>query len=183
MGLKQITFAFDDADNNLPGNEEAKKHKPAETGMPVDGEREVLEVNLVAEPEIVKSTKGRKKLKDMSPESSIPEIPGDDELFSKQYYSISKVAEMFHENISLIRYWENEFDILKPKKNGKGDRLFRPEDVKNLQLIYHLLRDKKYTIEGARDFLKRSGQADARFAAIESLKNLKLFLLELKNNL
>ena len=57
---------------------------------------------------------------------------------------------MFKVNISLVRFWENEFDILKPKKNGKGDRLFRPEDVKNLNLIYHLLREKKYTIDGAK---------------------------------
>jgi DNA-binding transcriptional MerR regulator len=90
------------------------------------------------------------------------------------------VSEMFKVNLSLIRFWENEFDILNPKKNGKGDRLFRPEDIKNLKLIYHLLRERKYTIEGAKDFLKKSKHADKKFQMIESLKDLKSFLLELK---
>lgn len=62
---------------------------------------------------------------------------------------------MFQENQSLIRYWESEFDILQPRKNKKGDRYFRPIDVKNLVLIYDLLRRRKFTIEGARDFLKK----------------------------
>src|SRR5947207_2195978 len=94
-----------------------------------------------------KSTRGRKSLKDFS-EADVITIPPDEELFKKMYYSIGDVAAMFKENASLIRYWENEFDILKPKKNKKGDRFFRPEDVKNLKLIHHLLRERKYTIEG-----------------------------------
>jgi DNA-binding transcriptional MerR regulator len=99
------------------------------------------------------------------------------------YYPIGTVSDMFKVNQSLIRFWENEFDILKPKKNGKGDRLFRPEDVKNLKLIYHLLRERKYTIEGAKDFLKHNKKAEQRFAMIESLKKIKGFLNELKANL
>jgi DNA-binding transcriptional MerR regulator len=99
------------------------------------------------------------------------------------YYSIGTVADMFKVNQSLLRFWENEFDILKPKKNGKGDRLFRPEDVKNLKLIYHLLRERKYTLEGAKDFLKHNKKAEQRFAMIESLKKMKGFLNELKANL
>ncbi|HMW25660.1 MAG TPA: MerR family transcriptional regulator, partial [Ferruginibacter sp.] len=83
----------------------------------------------------------------------------------------------------LIRLWENEFDILKPRKNGKGDRLFRPEDVKNLKLIFHLLRERKYTMEGAREFLKQNKRAEEKFALIESLKKLKGFLQELKAGL
>ncbi|MDQ6756664.1 MAG: MerR family transcriptional regulator [Bacteroidota bacterium] len=90
---------------------------------------------------------------------------------------------MFKENASLIRYWENEFDILKPKKNSKGDRFFRPEDVKNLKLIHHLLRQRKYTIEGAKEFLKNNKTAAQRFEMIQSLKQLKSFLLELKASL
>ncbi|MBU3714201.1 MAG: MerR family transcriptional regulator [Ferruginibacter sp.] len=108
------------------------------------------------------------------------EIPEDAILFSRSYYNIGAVAEMFKVNQSLIRYWENEFSILKPKKNGKGDRLFRPEDIKNLKLIHHLLRERKYTIEGAKDFLKKSKYADKKFEMIESLKSLKSFLHELK---
>ena len=90
---------------------------------------------------------------------------------------------MFKVNQSLIRYWENEFDILKPKKNSKGDRYFRPEDVKNLKLIYQLLRERKYTIEGAKEFLKKNKNAELKFAMVESLKNLKSFLNELKASL
>ena len=131
----------------------------------------------------IKQTRGRMSLKDMDAGVDLIEVPEDDVLFEKMYYPIGTVAGMFKVNQSLIRFWENEFDILKPKKNGKGDRLFRPEDVKNLKLIYSLLRERKYTIEGAKDFLKNNKKADQRFAMIESLKKLKGFLNELKANL
>ncbi len=130
-----------------------------------------------------KQTRGRMSLKDMDAGVDLIEIPEDEVLFQKMYYPIGIVSEMFKVNQSLIRFWENEFDILKPKKNGKGDRLFRPEDVKNLKLIYHLLRERKYTIEGAKDFLKNNKKAEQKFAMIESLKKLKGFLNELKANL
>jgi DNA-binding transcriptional MerR regulator len=130
-----------------------------------------------------KQTRGRMSLKDMDAGVDLIEIPEDDVLFEKMYYPIGTVAEMFKVNQSLVRFWENEFDILKPRKNGKGDRLFRPEDVKNLKLIYHLLRERKYTIEGAKEFLKNSKKANEKFAMIESLKKLKDFLNELKANL
>jgi DNA-binding transcriptional MerR regulator len=68
------------------------------------------------------------------------------------------VAAMFQVNASLLRYWESEFDLLKPRKNKKGDRFFRPDDIKHLKMIHHLLREKKYTIEGARAYLKKSGK-------------------------
>ena len=130
-----------------------------------------------------KQTRGRMSLKDMDAGVDLIEVPEDDVLFEKMYYSIGTVADMFKVNQSLVRFWENEFDILKPKKNGKGDRLFRPEDVKNLKLIYHLLRERKYTLEGAKEFLKNNKRADEKFAMIESLKKLKGFLNELKANL
>ena len=122
-------------------------------------------------------------LKDMEAGADLIDVPEDEVLYSKLYYPISTVADMFKVNQSLIRFWENEFDILKPKKNGKGDRLFRPEDIKNLKLIYHLLRERKYTIEGAKDFLKKNKNADKKFEMIRSLKKLKGFLNELKANL
>ena len=130
-----------------------------------------------------KSTRGRIKLSEMDVLVDLVNVPEDELLFQKRYYSIGAVSEMFKVNISLIRFWENEFDILKPKKNGKGDRLFRPEDIKNLQLIYHLLREKKYTIEGAKDFLKKNKKAEENFTVIDSLKKMKTFLLDLKSNL
>lgn len=130
-----------------------------------------------------KSTRGRMKLADMDVLVDLVEVPEDEVLFQKRYYGIGEVSAMFKVNISLIRFWENEFDILKPKKNGKGDRLFRPEDVKSLQLIYHLLREKKYTIDGAKDFLKKNKKTEESFAMIETLKKTKAFLLDLKANL
>ena len=99
------------------------------------------------------------------------------------YYSIGDVAKMFAVNASLIRYWENEFEILKPKKNAKGDRHFRPEDIKNLRLIHHLLRERKYTIEGAKEFLKYNKNASQKYEMIQSLQKLRAFLLELKASL
>jgi DNA-binding transcriptional MerR regulator len=129
------------------------------------------------------STRGRKKLTDNTILPGFIEVPEDDILFQKKYYGIGVVAEMFKVNISLIRFWEKEFDILKPKLNGKGDRHFRPEDVKNLKLIHHLLREKKYTIEGARDFLRKNKKSEEVFGVIEDLKKMKLFLNELKLSL
>lgn len=122
-------------------------------------------------------------LKEIHTGAGLIDIPDDEILFSKMYYSIGAVSEMFKVNPSLIRFWENEFEILKPKKNGKGDRLFRPDDIKNLKFIYHLLRERKYTIEGAREFLRNNKKADEKFELIESLKRLKNFLNELKAHL
>ncbi len=161
MAKSQITFEFDDASQKKGGDKKfAQTH-----------------------PDQLKRKRGRKSLKDMGTDASLVEIPGDEILFQKQYYSIGDVAAMFKENTSLIRYWENEFSILKPKKNKKGDRFFRPEDVKNLKMIYHLLRERKYTIDGAKEFLKNNKAAGEKHEMIESLQKIKLFLLELKNNL
>ena len=96
---------------------------------------------------------------------------------------MGEVSIMFRVNQSLLRFWETEFDILQPKKNKKGDRYFRPVDIKNLHLIYHLLRQKKYTIEGAKDFLKKNKKADERFEVIQRLQQVKAFLLEMKAQL
>ena len=74
----------------------------------------------------------------------------------KLFYKISEVAKMFAMNISAVRYWEKEFDILKPKKNKKGNRLFTTKDIKNLQIIYHLVKERGCTIEGAKKKLKEN---------------------------
>lgn len=128
-------------------------------------------------------TRGRKSIKEMSMEADLPEIPEDEVLYSKQYYGIGEVASMFKVNTSLLRYWESEFDVLKPRKNGKGDRFFRPDDIKNLQLIHHLLRQKKFTIEGAKEYLKNSKKSKEKFEMIKQLEQLKRFLLEMKAGL
>ena len=130
-----------------------------------------------------KSNRGRKSIKEFHTEVNDLEIPEDEILFQRQYYSIGDVAAMFKENTSLIRYWENEFSILKPKKNKKGDRFFRPADIKNLKMIYHLLRERKYTIEGAKEFIKNNKAAGEKHEMIESLEKIKSFLIELRNNL
>ena len=96
---------------------------------------------------------------------------------------MGEVAEMFRVNQSLLRFWETEFDILQPKKNKKGDRYFRPVDIKSLHLIYHLLRQKKYTIEGAKEFLKKNKKAEERFHIIQRLQQIRAFLLEWKAQL
>lgn len=110
-------------------------------------------------------------------------IPADEILYSKQYYPISEVAKMFHVNVSLLRYWEKEFDIIKPRKNRKGDRLFRPEDIKNIRLIHFLLKEKKYTIKGAIHFLKNGKKIEEKFETVEILKKIRAMLVDLKSGL
>lgn len=134
------------------------------------------------EPKL-KSTRGRKSIKEMSMEADLPEVPEDEILYGKQYYGIGEVASMFKVNTSLLRYWESEFDVLKPRKNGKGDRFFRPDDIKNLQVIHHLLRQKKFTIEGAKDYLKNNKKSKEKFEMVRQLEQLKRFLLEMKAGL
>jgi DNA-binding transcriptional MerR regulator len=132
---------------------------------------------------VAKSTRGRKSLKSLAAGADLVNIPEDDILFQKQYYSIGEVGEMFQVNASLLRFWESEFDVIQPRKNRKGDRHFRPVDIKNLQLIYDLLRRRKLTIEGAKDFLKRNSKAKERFETIQNLQKIRSFLAELKGSL
>ena len=130
-----------------------------------------------------KSKRGRKSLKDPAPLDETIEVPEDDVLFQKAYYSISEVAEMFKVKISHLRYWENEFDVLQPRKNRKGDRLFRPQDIKTLLLIHDLIRRRKFTVEGAKEFLKKNAKAQETHELIASLQKIRTFLLELKASL
>jgi DNA-binding transcriptional MerR regulator len=128
--------------------------------------------------------RGRKSFKEMDSEADLVEIPEDSILKQKLYYSISEVASWFKVNTSLLRYWENEFDILQPRKTRKGDRLFRVEDIKNLQVIYYLLRQRKFSIDGARNYLKNNKQeVDTQVKLMEALNRFKSFLLELKTSL
>ncbi len=128
--------------------------------------------------------RGRKSTKEIYASVDLIDIPDDETLNQKLYYSISEVAGWFNVTVSQIRFWENEFDILEPRKNRKGDRLFRIEDIKNLQLIYYLLRNRKFSIEGAKEYLKANkNKAELHLQLAESLTKFKLFLLELKSNL
>ena len=177
-------------------NETEEKQTPAEIKQEELHAEEIIEAKEIeqeektaeikAKKEIEKqepkeSKRGRKSYKEMEADAENVELPDDEILFKKQYYAISEVAEWFKVNTSLLRYWENEFDILKPRKTRKGDRLFRPEDVKNLHLIYYLLRQRKFSIEGAKQYLKENKQkADAQMVLIQSLTKFRSFLLEWK---
>jgi DNA-binding transcriptional MerR regulator len=172
--LSQITFDF--------VAEEIAEDNAVPAAPVIEEKKQPVKKETVISPAPA-SKRGRKSLKDIGINADLIQIPPDEILFQKQYYSIGSVAEMFHENQSLIRYWETEFDILQPMKNRKGDRFFRPVDVKNLVMIYDLLRRRKFTIEGAKDYLKKNKKAEEKFAAIQSLQKIKGFLLELKANL
>jgi len=102
----------------------------------------------------------------------------------KLYYAIGEVAKMFDVNTSLIRFWEKEFDIIKPKKNKKGNRLFTKKDIDNFHVIFHLVKEKGFTLDGAKKKLKenRSKTID-NIEVVQSLKKIKSFLLELKEAL
>ena len=99
----------------------------------------------------------------------------------KSYYSISETAQMFNVNTSLLRFWEKEFDIIKPYKNKKGDRYFTKKDIETIRTIYHLTKEKGYTLQGAKDALKGEKFVDqlSKGELIQTLKNIKDFSVTL----
>jgi len=106
------------------------------------------------------------------------------DLPEKRYYKIGEVAKAFGVNSSLIRFWEKEFDVLKPKKNKKGNRLFTVEDVQNLKLIYHLVKEKGFTLEGAKKKMKQNPEGIVRnHEIIGKLEKIKQELINIKNQL
>ena len=102
----------------------------------------------------------------------------------KRYYSIGELAKAFNVNASLIRFWDKEFDEINPKKNAKGDRMFRPDDVQTLQLIYHLVKERGFTLEGAKVHLKENKKKSLdNFGIITKLETIKAQLNTIKNQL
>ena len=110
----------------------------------------------------------------------------------KLFYSITEVAEQFKVNASLIRFWEKEFEFLKPRKTAKGNRTYTKKDIENIRLVYHLVKEKGFTLQGAKDKLKEKPQISQISKAdvnsknkevIENLNKLKSFLQELKGQL
>ena len=185
--LDQIPFDFSEISEAGLAKEEStsviqQKYTPP---APPDADKIIQTIKpvVVEKNEKSVSTRGRRSLKEFGLEADLIQVPADDILFQKQYYSIGEVAVWFRVNQSLLRYWESEFDILQPRKNKKGDRFFRPVDIKNLQLIYDLLRRRKFTIEGAKDYLKKTKKSDEKFVMIQSLERIKSFLNELKASL
>jgi DNA-binding transcriptional MerR regulator len=111
-------------------------------------------------------------------------MPYKEREISKMYYTMGEVSNMFDVNQSLIRFYEKEFDVLQPKKNKKGNRYFTNEDLQNLKIIFHLIRDKGYTIQGAKDYLKNNmDDSKDNYRVINSLENLKKFLIEVRDQL
>jgi DNA-binding transcriptional MerR regulator len=102
----------------------------------------------------------------------------------KLFYSMGEVSEMFDVNPSLIRYWESQFDALRPKKNKKGNRLFRPEDVETLKVIYHLVKERGMTLEGAKKALKQNkGEISRDSELLERLQRVRSLLEEVREEL
>jgi DNA-binding transcriptional MerR regulator len=111
-------------------------------------------------------------------------MPYKEKKVEKLYYSIGEVAEMLDVPISTVRFWENEFDILKPMKNKKGNRLFTPADIKNLRIIYHLVKDEGMTLSGAKKRLSEKwDDTDYKYEINESLQKIKSILLDIKDSI
>ena len=111
-------------------------------------------------------------------------VPYKEKEITKLYYSIGEVSAMFSVNNSLIRFWEKEFDIIKPKKNKKGNRMFTPLDVENFHLIFHLVKERGYTLQGAKDHLKGNiDEAASQHEIVKRLQKIKSFLIEIKEDL
>jgi DNA-binding transcriptional MerR regulator len=111
-------------------------------------------------------------------------MPYKEKEITKRYFTMGEVTDLFKVNASQIRFYEKEFDILQPKKNRKGNRLFTPEDVENLKIIFHLVKEKGYTLQGAKDYLKTNRQeVQENQRVIDSLQKIKSFLLEVRDSL
>jgi DNA-binding transcriptional MerR regulator len=111
-------------------------------------------------------------------------MPYKEKKVEKLYYSIGEVAGIFGVNTSLIRFWEKEFDIIKPKKNKKGNRFFTKQDIDNFHLIYHLVKERGMTLQGAKKKLKENKEDTINnFEIVKSLNDIKNLLLEIKDSL
>jgi DNA-binding transcriptional MerR regulator len=111
-------------------------------------------------------------------------MPYKERDINKLYFTMGEVTEMFDVNASQIRFYEREFEILQPKKNKKGNRLFTPDDVENLKIIFNLVKEKGFTLQGAKDYIRNNkGEVKENQKVIDSLEKLKQFLLEVKEQL
>jgi len=111
-------------------------------------------------------------------------VPYKKPKIEKVFYSISEVADLFGVNTSNIRFWENEFDILKPHKNAKGNRMFTKDDIENLKLIYHLLKERGMTIKGAQMKLKNNKEDTIQnFEVVKRLQGIRQMLVDIKDEI
>ena len=108
-------------------------------------------------------------------------ISTSEEKILKRYFTIGEVAEMFDVSKSLIRFWENEFDILKPHKNSKGDRRFTQQNIEQIRLIYHLVKQRGFTLDGAKkEIIQHKSRLKEKQQMIARLESIKSFLVDLK---
>ena len=111
-------------------------------------------------------------------------MPYKEREINKLYYTMGEVTTMFDVNASQIRFYEREFDIIQPKKNKKGNRLFTQDDIANLKIIFNLVKDKGYTLQGAREYLRTNkSEAKENQRVVDSLEKLRSFVLEVRDSL
>jgi len=111
-------------------------------------------------------------------------MPYKEKEIEKVYFTIGEVAEEFNVATSLIRFWESEFDLLNPKKNKKGNRQFTKSDIQKLRLIYHLVKERGFTLQGAKEMLKNNPEElQGKIDMIASLEKVKSFLINLKEQI
>ncbi|HLP73904.1 MAG TPA: MerR family transcriptional regulator [Bacteroidales bacterium] len=111
-------------------------------------------------------------------------MPYREKKIEKLYYSIGEVAEMLNVPVSTVRFWDNEFDVLKPMKNKKGNRLFTQADLKNLRIIHHLLKDEGMTIGGVKKRMSSKWEeTDYKYEINESLQKIKTMLLDIRDSI
>ena len=111
-------------------------------------------------------------------------MPYKEKKVEKLYYSIGEVSQMLDVPISTVRFWENEFDILKPMKNKKGNRMFTSSDIKNLKIIHHLVKEEGMTLSGVKKKLTgKWDETDHKFEINESLQKIKAILLDIRENI
>lgn len=111
-------------------------------------------------------------------------MPYREKIIEKKYYTIGEVAKHFKVATSLIRFWESEFDFIRPQKNKKGNRQYTNEEIENITLIFHLVKEKGYTLAGAKEIIKADrDKAKTKSEAIKTLKDIRGFLMELRGKL
>lgn len=111
-------------------------------------------------------------------------MPYKEKVIERRYFSIGEVAEKFGVATSLIRFWEGEFSTIRPKKNRKGNRQFTKNDVENIRIVYHLVKERGFTLSGAKEMLKSDGdELQDKIKMIDSLSKVKTFLVEMRNEL
>lgn len=111
-------------------------------------------------------------------------MPYKEKKVEKLYYSIGEVADMLDVPVSTVRFWDNEFDILNPVKNKKGNRMFTQTDVRNLKIIHHLLKEEGMTMQGAKKRMAvKRDETDFKLEISESLMKIKAILLDIKDNI